>query len=597
MAGKCLGKPHATPIINMLPLKGQSARKEKEAHVTKPSPYADKPWLKKYEAGVPATVDYETVCLPVFLDRSATAFPDQMALLFQGYKVTYRQLQEMVDRMAKALQSMGIGQGDSVAILLPNVIPCVVAYYAILKIGAQVVMNNPLYSDRELEHQFNDSGAKLLITLDLLAKRMVDLRPRTAIKTIIYTSIGDYLPFPKNLLFPLVGKKKGLAATVAPAPNLLKWKEVIAQSTPTPSAVSLSFDDIAMLQYTGGTTGVSKGVMLTHGNLSKQVQGIRAWFPKFNKGEEIMLGALPFFHVFGLSVAMNFAIYMGWGDILVPKPQPEPLLETIGKFRPTFAPLVPTMYIGMLNHPRIDQTDLTCIKGCFSGSAPLPVEVIRDFESKTGAVIVEGFGMTESSPVTHINPFGGERKVGSIGLPISDTEARIVDLNEGTQEIPIGETGELVVRGPQVMQGYWQRPDATAETLVDGWLHTGDIAKMDEDGYFYIVDRKKDMIICGGYNVYPRDIEEVLFEHPKIAEATAIGIPHPSRGEQVKVYVVLKEGEKATAEDIIAYCKDKLATYKLPTEIDFLDELPKTNVGKVLKKDLRAEELAKRSKA
>lgn len=559
--------------------------------------YADKPWLKKYEEDVPATVNYETECLPVFLDRSAANFPDQMALLFQGYKVTYRQLQDMVNRMANALQSMGIGQGDSVAILLPNVIPCVVAYYAILKIGAQVVMNNPLYSDRELEHQFNDSNSKLLITLDLLVKRMVDLKPRTSINTIIYTSIGDYLPFPKNLLFPLVGKKKGLAADVAPAPNLLKWKAVLAQYPPTPSAVSLSFDDIAMLQYTGGTTGVSKGVMLTHGNLSKQVQHIRAWFPKFNKGEEIMLGALPFFHVFGLSVAMNFAVYMGWGDILVPKPQPEALLETIGKFRPTFAPLVPTMYIGMLSHPSINQTDLTCIKGCFSGSAPLPLEVIRDFEGKTGAVIVEGFGMTESSPVTHINPFGGERKVGSIGVPISDTEARIVDLNEGAQEMPIGETGELVVRGPQVMQGYWQRPDATAETLIDGWLHTGDIAKMDEDGYFYIVDRKKDMIICGGYNVYPRDIEEVLFEHPQIAEATAIGVPHPSRGEQVKVFVVLKMGEKATAEDIIEYCKDKLATYKLPTEIEFMDELPKTNVGKVLKKDLRAEELVKRGQA
>ena len=559
--------------------------------------YADKPWLKKYEADVPATVNFETECLPAFLDRSAAEFPDQMALLFQGYKVTYRQLQDMVNRMANALQAMGIGQGDSVSILLPNVIPCVVAYYAILKIGAQVVMNNPLYSDRELEHQFNDSNSKLLITLDLLVKRMVDLRPRTSIKTIIYTSIGDYLPFPKNLLFPLVGKKKGLAADVAPASNLLKWKAVMAQHPPTPSAVSLSFDDIAMLQYTGGTTGVSKGVMLTHGNLSKQVQSIRAWFPKFNKGEEIMLGALPFFHVFGLSVAMNFAVYMGWGDILVPKPQPEALLETIGKFRPTFAPLVPTMYIGMLSHPSINQTDLTCIKGCFSGSAPLPLEVIRDFEGKTGAVIVEGFGMTESSPVTHINPFGGERKVGSIGVPISDTEARIVDLNEGTQEMPIGETGELVVRGPQVMQGYWQRPDATAETLIDGWLHTGDIAKMDEDGYFYIVDRKKDMIICGGYNVYPRDIEEVLFEHPQIAEATAIGVPHPSRGEQVKVFVVLKMGEKATAEDIIEYCKDKLATYKLPTEIEFMDELPKTNVGKVLKKDLRAEELVKRGQA
>jgi long-chain acyl-CoA synthetase len=556
--------------------------------------YSDRPWLKQYEEGVPASLDYETTCLPEFLERSAAAFPDRMALLFQGYQITYRQLQEMVDRMAQALQKMGVSNGDSVAILLPNVIPCVVAYYAILKIGARAVMNNPLYSDRELEHQFNDSGAKLLITLDLLVKRMVALRPRTTIKTIIYTSIGDYLPFPKNLLFPLVAKKKGLAADVAPASDLRKWKDVLAQHSPTPAPVALSFDDIAMLQYTGGTTGVSKGVMLTHGNLSKQVQGIRAWFPRFNRGEEIMLGALPFFHVFGLSVAMNFAVYMGWGDVLVPKPQPEPLLETIGKFRPTFAPLVPTMYIGMLNHPRINQTDLTCIKGCFSGSAPLPLEVIKDFEGQTGAVIVEGFGMTESSPVTHINPFGGKRKVGSIGIPITDTEARIVDLNDGSREMPIGETGELAVRGPQVMQGYWQRPEATAETLVDGWLHTGDIAKMDEDGYFYIVDRKKDMIISGGFNVYPRDIEEVLFEHPKIAEATAIGVPHPSRGEQVKVYVVLKEGQTASADEIIDYCKGKLATYKLPTEVEFIDDLPKTNVGKVLKKDLRADEMAKR---
>ena len=563
--------------------------------MTPPTNYADKPWLANYETGVSAQIDYQDVCLPAFLDRSAEEFPETMALLFQGYRVNYRQLKEMVDRFAACLHALGIRQGDSVAILLPNVIPCVVAYYAILKIGARAVMNNPLYSDRELEHQFNDSGSKLLITLDLLAKRMVALRPQTQIKTIIYTSIGDYLPFPKNLLFPLVGKKKGLAADVAPADDLYQWKALLAKYPPQPPAVELAMDDIAMLQYTGGTTGVSKGVMLTHGNLSRQVQHIRAWFPKFNRGEEIMLGALPFFHVFGLSVAMNFAIYMGWGDILVPKPQPEPLLETIGKFRPTFAPLVPTMYIGMLGLPQIDQTDLTSIKGCFSGSAPLPIEVIRDFEGKTGAVIVEGFGMTESSPVTHINPFGGQRKVGSIGIPIPDTEARIVDLNDPTREMPVGETGELVVRGPQVMMGYWQREDATAETLVNGWLHTGDIAMMDEEGYFFIVDRKKDMIISGGYNVYPRDIEEVLFEHPKIVEATAIGVPHPTRGEQVKVFVVLKSGEAATPEEIIAYCKDKLATYKLPTEVEFMESLPKTNVGKVLKKELRAEELAKRA--
>ncbi len=569
---------------------------KKEVEVTQSSPYGAKPWLASYEEGVPATMDYEDACLPAFLDRSSEEFPETMALLFQGYQVNYRQLKEMVDRFATGLHAHGIRQGDSVAILLPNVIPCVVAYYAILKIGARAVMNNPLYSDRELEHQFNDSGAKLLITLDLLVKRMVALRSKTRIETIIYTSIGDDLPFPKSLLFPLVGKKKGLAADVAPAADLHQWKTVLAQHPPQPPAVKLAFDDIAMLQYTGGTTGVSKGVMLTHGNLSRQVQHVRAWFPRFNRGEEVMLGALPFFHVFGLSVAMNFAIYMGWGDILVPKPQPEPLLETIGKFRPTFAPLVPTMYIGMLEHPRIDQTDLTCIKGCFSGSAPLPVEVIRDFETKTGAVIVEGFGMTESSPVTHINPFGGQRKVGSIGIPIPDTEARIADLKDPTREMPVGETGELVVRGPQVMQGYWQREDATADTIIDGWLHTGDIAMMDDEGYFFIVDRKKDMIISGGYNVYPRDIEEVLFEHPKVAEATAIGVPHPKRGEQVKVFVVLKAGETATPEEVLEFCKGKLATYKLPTEVEFREELPKTNVGKVLKKDLRAAELAKRGK-
>jgi long-chain acyl-CoA synthetase len=498
----------------------------------------------------------------------------------------------MVDRFAACLTDLGVKKGDSVAILLPNVIPCVVAYYATLRIGAITVMNNPLYADRELEHQFTDSDSKILITLDLLGNRMIDLRPKTNIKQIIYTSIGDYLPFPKNLLFPLVGKKKGLAADVKPADHLYPWKTLIKQYAPNPPQVTLAFEDVAMYQYTGGTTGVSKGVMLTHGNLSKQIQHVSAWFPTFGS-DEIMLGALPFFHVFGLSTAMNLAICKAWGNILVPKPQPPQLLEAISKFKPTFAPLVPTMYIGMLEHPDIEKTDLTSIKGCFSGSAPLPVEVISSFEKKTGAVIVEGFGMTESCPVTHINPFRGHRKVGSVGIPISDTECRIVDLDDGITDVPVGDTGELLVRGPQVMKGYWKRPEATAETLTDGWLHTGDIAKMDEDGYFYIVDRKKDMIISGGYNVYPRDIEEVLFEHPQVMEATAIGVPHPKRGEAVKVFVVLKEGQTVTAEALLKYCEDKLAKYKWPAEIEFRKDLPKTNVGKVLKKDLRAMELQK----
>ena len=556
--------------------------------MTSESTGRDKPWLASYEKGVPEFVEYEDVCLPAFLERSAERFPDRSALNFQGYRIQFRQLREMVDRFASALSAFGVNRGDRVALLLPNTIPCVAAYYAVLKIGAIAVMNNPLYSDRELDHQFNDSGAKLLVTLDLLGNRMIDLRSKTRIKQIVITSIGDYLPFPKNWLFPLVAKKKKLAADVKPADNVFSWKAVLADHQPNPPAVTLGFEDVAMYQYTGGTTGVSKGVMLTHANLSKNVQQCRAWFPTFKEGAEIMLGALPFFHVFGLTTAMNFAIYMGWEDILVPKPQPEQLLEAIGKYKPTFAPLVPTMYIGLLNHANIDRTPMTSIKGCFSGSAPLPVEVIRDFEKRTGAVIVEGYGLTETSPVTHINPFaGGKRKAGSIGLPIPDTECRIVELSDGRTDLPIGETGELMVKGPQVMTGYWNKPGATAETLVDGWLHTGDIAQMDAEGYFYIVDRKKDMIISGGYNVYPRDIEEVFFEHPKVQEATAIGIPHPKRGETVKVFIVLKEGATATQEEMIAFCHEKLAKYKWPTEVEFRTELPKSNVGKVLKKELR----------
>ncbi len=560
--------------------------------MTTDNPYSEKPWLKQYEAGVPEHVDYENVCLPDFLRHSAGKFPRKMALSFQGYDVSFAELDEMVDRFATFLAGIGIGKGDSVAIVLPNLIPCVAAYYAILRIGAIAVMNNPLYTDRELAHQFTDSEAKAMITLDLLGNRMIDLRPSTRIKHIVYTSIGDYLPFPKNILFPLVGKKKGLAAKVKDAENLHRWKAVLNSNDANPPAVDLSFDDVAMYQYTGGTTGRSKGAMLTHGNLSKQVQHISSWFPSF-QSDEVMLGALPFFHVFGLSTAMNLAIYLGWGDILVPKPQPSQLLEAISKYKPTFAPLVPTMYIGMLEHPDIQRVDLSSIKGCFSGSAPLPVEVIRAFEEKTGAIIVEGYGLTETSPVTHVNPFRGQRKVGSIGVPISDTECRIVDLADSEKILPVGEAGELMIRGPQVMSGYRNLPEETAQAISDGWLHTGDIAKMDEEGYFFIVDRKKDIIISGGYNVYPRDIEEVFFEHPKVMEATVIGIPHPKRGEAVKVFVVLKEGESATTEEMLEYCKDKLAKYKWPTQIQFCDELPKTTVGKVLKRNLRDSELAK----
>ena len=543
----------------------------------------------------PEFIQYEEICMPDILDRSAKNFADKPAVLFQGTTCHFAQLREMVDRFAACLTDFGVKKGDAVAILLPNTIPCVVAYYAILKIGGIVVMNNPLYSDPELEHQFNDSGAKVLITLDVLAKRMVALRPRTKVKQIVHTCIGDYLPAVKRILGKML--KKYPFAEVSPAPDVYAWKECLAKYAPNPPAVKIGFDDVAMYQYTGGTTGVSKGVKLTHANLSKQCSSSRPGFPSSARAGRSCWERFPISMSSVCPSAMNFSIYMGWSQVLVPRPQPEPLLEAIRNFRPTFAPLVPTMYIGMLNHPDLKKTDMSCIKGAFSGSAPLPVEVIQEFERITGAVIVEGFGMTETTPVTHVNPFaGGARKVGQyrrsdLRYPLPDRGPR-----GRKTDVPVGEPGELIVKGPQVMRGYKGMPEETAKTLRDGWCYTGDIATMDEDGYFYIVDRKKDMIITGGFNVYPRDIDEVFYLHPKVQEACSIGIPDPKRGENVKVFVVLKEGETATQEELIEYCKTRLATYKLPTEIEFRKELPKTNVGKILRKQLRAEELEKRKK-
>ena len=599
--------------------------KEKDQQTRSKMTYQDRPWRKHYQAHIPSKMNFEKMYIPDYLQRSVQNFPDKAALIFQGYVVNYKQLQYMVDRFAACLKAFGIQKGDSVAILLPNTIQCVVSYYAIIKLGGVVVMNNPLYADPELEHQFNDSGAKVLITLDLMANRMIDLRPKTNITQIVYTSIADYLPFPKNMLLRTIGNTRKfsdwlpnmpflqnlpvintihsqigtlqkMTADVKMAPDVFDWKDLLAQYEPDNSKVELNDDDIAMYQYTGGTTGVSKGVMLTHGNMSKQLQQAQIWFPDLEDGKEVALGALPFFHVFGLTTAMNFSIVKGWTNILIAKPQAKELLETIHHYKPTFTPLVPTMFINMLNHPDIKKTDMTSIKACFSGSAPLAVDVIHAFEKMTGAVIIEGFGMTESSPVTHMNPFDGIRKVGSVGIPIPETDCRIVDIETGENDMPVGQSGELIVKGPQVMIGYKNRPDETAKTLQDGWLFTGDIATMDEDGYFYIVDRKKDMIISGGFNVYPRDIDEVIYEHPKVQEACSIGVPHATRGEAVKVFIVLREGEIATEQEIIDFCKSRLAKYKWPVGVEFRHTLPKTNVGKILRKDLRQQEVSRRTK-
>lgn len=547
----------------------------------------DQPWLASYDTGVPYSIDYEHALLSDFLRASSSSFPDNMALQFQGYELSYRQLDALVDKFATALIDFGVEKGDSVAILLPNTIPCVISYCAILRIGAIAVMNCPLYSDRELLYQFRDSSAKVLITLDLLGNRMIDLREQTQITHIIITSIGDYLPFPQKYLFPLVAKRKKLSATVRKGSNVHYWGELINNISAREIDRQVDFNDTAMYQYTGGTTGQAKGVILTHGNISKQVQQVSAWFPGFARGEEVVLGALPFFHVFGLSGVMNFAIHMGWGNILVPKPEPQKLLQTIKKYRPTFGAMVPTMYIGMLNHPDMPKIDMTCFKGFFSGSAPLPLEVFQKFEKIAGAVIVEGYGLTETSPITHINPFNGRRKIGSVGIPLPDTTCRVVDVADAQKDAAVGQPGELLIQGPQVMKGYLNRDEDTENVFEDGWLKTGDIAKMDEDGYFYIVDRIKDMVISGGFNVYPREIDEVLHLHPQVKEASSVGIPHPTRGEQVHSFVVVAQDSTATAEELIEFCGKRLATYKLPTAIKFVDSLPRTAVGKVQREQLR----------
>lgn len=558
--------------------------------MTKEIKYHDNPWLKHYDQNVPASIKYKKTCLPDLMAETVSNHPNRTAIIFQGHRLTYQQLNDMVDRLANCLLDFGVSKGDPVAILLPNIIPCVVSYYAALKIGAIVVMNNPLYSDRELAHQFNDSGSKVLITIDVLVNRMIALRPKTKINQIIYTSIKEYLPFFKKIFYPFIAQSLDIPTTprIEPEKDVFQWKQILNSASPASPQTALSFDDVAMYQYTGGTTGVSKGVMLTHGNLSQQTQQLEAWFPVFKRGgQETILGALPFFHVFGASCVMNLSIYFGWTIVLVPKPQPHLLLESIRKYHTTFVSIVPAMTISMLNHPDIRKTDMTCIRACFSGSAPLPIEVIKTFNQKTNSEISEGFGMTESSPVTHSNPFSGLRKAGSIGIPLPDTQCRIVDLETGENDVPINEVGELIIKGPQVMKGYLNQPDATKDTIKNGWLYTGDIAKMDEDGYFFIVDRKKDMVISGGFNVYPREIDDVLYEHEKVQEACSIGIPHPTRGEQIKAFVVLKKGEIATERELLEYCKTKLAAYKLPTIIEIKKELPKSNVGKILRKDLR----------
>ncbi|GAB6171037.1 long-chain-fatty-acid--CoA ligase [Paradesulfitobacterium aromaticivorans] len=553
------------------------------------SPYSQKPWLQLYPPQVPPHLEYPDISLARLLEKAAHDYGERPATNFFGAKLTYLELLTEVNRFARVLADLGIEKGDRVAIMLPNCPQAVIAFYGVLRLGAVVVATNPLYVERELEFQLVDSGAEAIVAFDLLYPRVKAVQDRTRLKHIIMTKLQEYMPFPLKWLYPLKMKKEGKVVQIERVQGVHFWSELMALTGgPTPMA-DVKTSDIALLQYTGGTTGVAKGAILTHRNLLANVLQVKEWMLDAQPGKEKMLGVLPFFHVYGMTVAMNLAVAIGAELVILPKFEVKQALKAINKYQPTFFPGTPTMYVAINTYPEVSKYRISSIRSCISGSAPLPVEVQEKFERLTDGKLVEGYGLTEASPVTHSNPLAGMRKAGTIGLPFPDTECRIVD-PVTLEEVPMGEIGEMEVKGPQVMAGYWQRPEATAAVLHDGWIMTGDMASMDEDGYFRIVDRKKDLIIAGGFNIYPREIEEVLYQHPAVLEAAVIGVPDAYRGETVKAYLVMRPGEVASVEEITKYCRSKLAAYKVPRQLEFREELPKTIVGKVLKRQLREEE-------
>ena len=552
-------------------------------------------WTRHYDPGVPATLDFEKRTVVDFLDDAAARWPDRPALTLKGKTLSYRDLKDQVDRFATGLARLGVGKDSRVALWLPNLPPMVIAFFATLRLGAQVVNANPLYVEREIEHLLKDAGVSVVVTLDYLwMGRLRAILSRTQVRHVVVTSIPDYLPFPLNLLAPLKLRKTGQIAKVPAEPNLHRFKDVVASNPPAPPRADSSLDQVAVLQYTGGTTGVSKGAMLTHRNLSVNGQQCRAWFPIVEPGREVVLACLPFFHVFGMTVSMVWPILSGMHIVLAPNPRDiGDLVKSITKYRVTIFPALPALFVGINNYPGVDKLDIGSVKGCFSGSAPLPVEVLERFERLTGGKITEGFGLTEASPVTHGNPLGGLRKPGTVGIPVPDTDQKIVDAATGEKELAAGEEGELCLRGPQVMAGYWNRPEETAQAIRDGWLFTGDLAKLDEDGYCTIVGRKKDMIVVSGYNVYPDEVDGVLFAHPAVLEAATVGIPDERKGEAVKSFVVLRPGIAATEQEILDHCRRQLAAYKVPRHIEFVPELPKSSMMKILRRELREREIAR----
>jgi long-chain acyl-CoA synthetase len=548
-----------------------------------------RPWHKFYDEGVPTSIEYPPKPLYHFLEDAAKEFPDKPATVFKGKAVTYAEMDELTDRLAAALKDMGVGKGTPVGIFMPNSSQFVMAFYAILKAGGIVVATNPLYTARELEHQLNDAGIEIMLVMSNFYELIKQVQPKTKLKKLIVTNIKEYLPGLLKLLFTIAKEKKeGHYVTLGEGDYWLQdlLKQFKSERRPQ---VEVGPEDDALYQYSGGTTGLSKAAIGLHRNLVANTLQIQSFMPDVRHGGEIVLMAIPMFHVYGLVAGMSFGIASAATLVMVPNPRDmEDVLGSIAKYRPTIYPGVPTMYNAINNHPKVKagKVDVSSIRACISGSAPLLRETKVTFESLTGGKLVEGFGMSETPTATHCNPLQGLNKEGSIGIPLPDVDARILDLDDEKTVLGFGEVGELVVKGPQVMKGYLNMPTETANTLRDGWLYTGDIARMDEDGYFYIVDRKKELIKPGGFQVWPREVEEVISENPKVLEVGVAGIPDAYRGETVKAWVVPKPKETLTADEVREWCKERMAAFKVPTQVEFREELPKTTVGKVLRREL-----------
>ena len=558
------------------------------------------PWHEHYDEGVPAHIDFDDVPLHDFLKRAAEAHGDRPALVFKNFSLTYSELFDKAKRCANALRSLGVREGSRVAIQLPNIPQTVIAFHGAALAGAEVVMTNPLYTLREIAHQWEDAECDFAFVADFVFEETIrpnrsKLRP----STYIVAHISDYLRFPLNIIAPFTLKRQSPKryAKVETGGGVHEFKPLVESASGEELALDRGMDDIAVLQYTGGTTGPSKGAILTHRNLSCNAQQIHAWFPDVQLGREVSILCLPLFHVFGLSVGMNWSIWAGSKMVLVPNPRDiSSLVKALAKHKVTLFSGVPALFNAINHFPGIEKIDMSSVKSCFSGSAPIARDVQQRFETLTGSTIIEGFGMSETSPVTHVNPLKGMRKIGSVGVPMSNTDAKVVDADDDTKGLGVGEEGELLVRGPQVMRGYWKCDEVNAEVLRGGWMHTGDLASMDEDGYFRIVGRKKDMINCNGLKVFPDEVDEVLMAHPAILEAATIGVPDSSRCETVKSFIVLEAGQSLTEDEVEAYTRANLAAYKIPRQVEFMDALPKSSVMKILRRQLRDDEIAKRDR-